>query len=361
MILDVINEQYKTILSHMQDEESVRILNDRIEYMITRNQEELERKLFDTSKRYECKELENALQSELDRPIIIFGCGIYGITTKRNLEYCQIDYNVVAFCDNNKELIGKTIEGISVISPEDVLHCENPVIIVTFQKHSKEICSQLVGMGIDKKDIVAPTLGYPEIQCGWQYFDLFKPDNNEIFVDAGTFDGSTIIEYYKWLGDRNGKCYGLEPVKEMYESASKLVVDENIMGTSIYNAAAWNCNEELHIMIDQKADGEIWGGSAVSDSGVISVAGRSIDSILEENDSGVTFIKMDIEGSELKALEGAKNSIIKYKPKLAISVYHKPMDILEIPDYILSLVGDYKFFIRHYSGNQNETILYATL
>ena len=82
----------------------------------------------------------------------------------------------------------------------------------------------------------------------------------------------------------------------------------------------------------------------------------TIDGIVKEK---VTFIKMDIEGSELKALHGAEKTIMRDKPKLAISIYHKLEDILDIPAYIHHLVPEYKFYIRHYSLNAAETILYA--
>lgn len=58
---------------------------------------------------------------------------------------------------------------------------------------------------------------------------------------------------------------------------------------------------------------------------------------------------MDIEGSELKALEGAKNTIQRNNPKLAISIYHKYEDIIELPLKILELEPEYKFYLRHYS------------
>ena len=68
---------------------------------------------------------------------------------------------------------------------------------------------------------------------------------------------------------------------------------------------------------------------------------------------------MDIEGSELEALKGAAETIKKWRPKLAISIYHKYEDIIEIPEYILSIVPDYSFYIRHYSSDIWETVLYA--
>lgn len=68
---------------------------------------------------------------------------------------------------------------------------------------------------------------------------------------------------------------------------------------------------------------------------------------------------MDIEGAELQGLKGAKNIIVKNRPKLAICIYHKPEDILEIPLYLQSIVPDYKFYIRYYSNHDIETVLYA--
>ena len=54
---------------------------------------------------------------------------------------------------------------------------------------------------------------------------------------------------------------------------------------------------------------------------------------------------MDIEGSEINALKGGKITINKYKPKLAISAYHKWDDLLKIPLLIHSIRPDYKFYL----------------
>jgi len=78
----------------------------------------------------------------------------------------------------------------------------------------------------------------------------------------------------------------------------------------------------------------------------------------------VTFIKMDIEGSELEALKGAEKQIRENKPKLAICVYHKEEDLITIPQYILSLNPEYKLYLRYFGSSDfnslwTELVLYA--
>lgn len=83
----------------------------------------------------------------------------------------------------------------------------------------------------------------------------------------------------------------------------------------------------------------------------------TLDSVVQD----ATYIKMDIEGSELAALEGAKGLIKSRKPKMAICIYHRPEDLWQIPIYIHSLVPEYKMFIRHHGNIYYDTVLYVTL
>ena len=86
------------------------------------------------------------------------------------------------------------------------------------------------------------------------------------------------------------------------------------------------------------------------------ILGESIDNVIKEE---VTFIKLDVEGAELRTLMGAAETIKKYKPRLAISIYHKPEDIYEIPLLLMEYRPDYRFYIRHYTSYIWETVLYA--
>ena len=71
------------------------------------------------------------------------------------------------------------------------------------------------------------------------------------------------------------------------------------------------------------------------------------------------WIKMDIEGAEPYALKGAEESIRKFKPKLAIAIYHSISDFCSIPEWIDQLGLGYKFYLGHYTIHQEESILFA--
>ena len=73
-----------------------------------------------------------------------------------------------------------------------------------------------------------------------------------------------------------------------------------------------------------------------------------------------TFIKMNIEGAEIDALYGAQNTIRRWLPKLAISVYHRPTDLWRIPQLVRELSDKYDLFLRQHDGGVIETVLYAT-
>ena len=72
------------------------------------------------------------------------------------------------------------------------------------------------------------------------------------------------------------------------------------------------------------------------------------------------FIKMDIEGAEQQALRGAEKSIRRFKPDMAITVYHSLEDFWQIPQYLVSLNLGYVFYLRHFTIHAEETVLFAS-
>lgn len=119
----------------------------------------------------------------------------------------------------------------------------------------------------------------------------------------------------------------------------------------IYNYGVYDNNSKLYFSSNSSS-------TKISNDGDIEVDVIKLDDFFKAHEAP-TFIKMDIEGAELAALKGCAETISRYKPKLAICVYHKPEDIFEIPEYILSLNPDYKMYLRHYTNLVNETVLYC--
>lgn len=182
-----------------------------------------------------------------------------------------------------------------------------------------------------------------------QYLDVFAPVDDEIIIDAGAYDGKTALRFLKWGEGKVKHVYSFE-----LDPANVPKCEENLKGhedkVTLINKGTWSKNGRIYITPASA-------GSHVSDRGTVEAGLTSIDDIVR--DEKVTFIKMDVEGAELESLKGAKNTIIKNHPRLAICAYHKNSDLYELPEYILSLVPEYKFYLRHYSSREWETVLYA--
>ena len=125
----------------------------------------------------------------------------------------------------------------------------------------------------------------------------------------------------------------------------------NVERISLFNKGTYDSEKTLYF------DNVGGGASKVSEMGEVKIEVTSIDNVLAGEKA--TYIKMDVEGSEKAALIGAKETIVKYKPKLAICVYHHDLDIIELPLMLLEWNKDYKFYLRHYCSNLCETVLYA--
>lgn len=193
-----------------------------------------------------------------------------------------------------------------------------------------------------------------------QYFceDIIRLTEGEIMLDVGASYADTLEDILKRTNNKFKKIYCFELDKECIEKIEKVKKDTQLDNIEIINKGAWNKADTLTFTSNPTQ-----GRSKIIDSNsesnqVFKVETIDIDSVI---DNGVTFIKMDIEGAELKALEGAKEVIKKYKPRLAICVYHKIEDIIDIYDYITKLVPEYKVYLRHHNISGPETVLYAVI
>lgn len=339
------------IRNALQDEESVKIFNARVNYMIDRDANHFYEMVNTLDKAWVCKELEDVLSKEKVSGIVIFGGGYYGRWTKRTLEKCG--YAPYCFCDSDKDKVGSSIEEIPVISVNDLLkNYQEYLVIIGSIIYSEEIYQILLNNRFPKNKILMPRYGMLVAKHGQQYFDMYDARENETFVDGGAFDGATIVDFVTWSQGKYNKIFAFEPISDMERYIEKKIESQNIDRIIIYKKALWHKKEELCFLEDAAS-------SKVIKSGTSIVEGIELDEVV--GGEKITFLKLDVEGSELKALEGAKNTIKRDKPRLAICIYHKPEDVLLIPEYLLELVPDYKFYIRHYWSTLDETVLYANI
>jgi len=213
---------------------------------------------------------------------------------------------------------------------------------------SKEVYKKMIEYRMKRKRKV-----FPQYTVDNQYFseDIIKLSSEEVFIDCGAFIGDTVDMFRKKVNDKYKKIVCFEP-----DEANFIILNNSIKecpNIYVYNMGVYS--KECEMKFDAgKSD-----TSSLNESGSNTIKVINLDNIKDCNDA--TFIKMDIEGSELEALKGAENIIVNNKPKLAICIYHSEHDMIDIIKYVHELVPDYKLYVRQHSTYESETVLYAVI
>ena len=288
-----------------------------------------------------------------DKKIVIYGFGKVGKFNKKLLEKCG--YSVSYIVDKNYKNLG------GVESPDKLFHDRSrPIIVISisdiYEVNAIQGVCALAGKAVYRENVYyeAGYSGYLVACRGNQYFDLpyMEREKEEIFIDAGCYDGETTIAFRKWAGQSFKKSIAFECDQRNIDEIKSNMKDFKEKEFALYQKGLYSRRYKLHFCESVSSS-----SSRIGEKGKIVVPVDSIDNILEGEK--ITFIKMDIEGMELEALKGAEKTIIKWRPKLAISLYHRPEDLYEIPMFLMKIMPDYRFYIRHYSSLWNETVLYA--
>jgi len=187
-----------------------------------------------------------------------------------------------------------------------------------------------------------------------QYFPQDVPLSNDHnrFIDCGAYTGDTLVDLMQVAGAVESYV-GFEPEMSKFH---KLVSTANALIEKPKQMFLFPCaitHENRSSCITTKE-----GSSTLSESGESITQVVCIDDVL--HGFKPTFIKMDIEGAEMDALRGARQTIQTSLPDLAICVYHNISDYFEIPLLIHSMNPKYKFYLRAHSSCTMETVLYAT-
>ena len=281
--------------------------------------------------------------------VVIYGAGGHGQGILSYLRYHGV--NVVCYCDGDSSKQGTRLNGLPVISPSELAECHGScrvLIAVQSAEFTIEIYELLLKLGFDDKSIFClPTLWEDE------YFntEIFQPVDDEIYIDAGTYNGDTMRDFVRFCGGNYKKIYALEPDSKRYAIIHDDISRYGIERVELLQKGVWSDSRELHFT------SRPFGSSSISQDGTSTISTLALDSLVDK----ATFIKMDIEGAELEALKGARHIIQRCAPKLAICIYHKKKDVCDILEYILELIPDYKLYIRHHACYMVGTVVYATM
>lgn len=180
-------------------------------------------------------------------------------------------------------------------------------------------------------------------------WDLLALSREDVVIDGGAFIGDSIIEIKDYLGVIPHKVYAFEPDINNAEKISSHFSDEELENIVVVNAGLYSNDRTIHF----DTSGTL--GSAISEQAEDVVLVHSLDMHKEYSDA--TVIKMDIEGSELEALRGSEKLIREKKPRLAICIYHRNEDLIQIYEFLKQF--EYRFFMRQHSTSVEETVLYA--
>lgn len=172
------------------------------------------------------------------------------------------------------------------------------------------------------------------------------------YVDCGAYNGDTYIDL---LGQESIKCnqaFLMEPDPENFNALVSNVRakkgSQNVICLPL--AAA----ERYSILTFSSGQGE---GGAIGVNGNIHIAAVALDELLPN--TPVNFIKLDVEGAEAQVINGARETIARYRPILALSLYHNPQDIWALPELLFGLCIEYDIYIRQHYFNSFESVLYA--
>jgi FkbM family methyltransferase len=266
----------------------------------------------------------------------------------------------------NPFLGGKNLFGIPIVTPPpppmkniDMSGYSEVEVLVTQYTSVilNEIITYLLTMGFKKEHIVTLEKFAPK-ECNYAEFEPFKHAyNEEIFVDGGCLNFNSSMEFLQNCLNAK-KIYAFEPNPDtnVLDRIRRNIMLSGFKNVILINAALWSENTRLSFNTFDNTPGL----SSVRNGGKNLVNAVALDSVVEP-DENISFIKLDVEGAENEALKGMNGTIRRCRPKLAICIYHKAYDYVDIPEYILSLVPEYKIYMRHYTDTYFESIMFAMI
>lgn len=378
-------DRLHTLYGLLQDEQSKEIFQARFAIDMEESVPHLKRLLLARDRKWgrsqpQKKEILKKLNIEHNK-IILYGTHDTGRSIAKILEFEHIDF--YGFCGRGAERFHDGLLGKPVISPDElVAHGDEYYVLlaVLTKKAHTEISQFLEKHNYPKEHILdwVDPESFVDEKPYFEFPELYRQDT--AFIDGGCYDCETSYRFAEFAGGRYSSIIAFEPDPGNYSECCKRVRDVPLPNFQLINAglssqegtAIFDARNALSSQIIQaRSDPRSASSSQIilaksdsnesktNSSNVISIRTVTIDDVV--GDCIVGFIKMDIEGAELDALHGAKNTILRDKPLLAICVYHLRGDVFAIMDYLHQLLPEYRFWLRHYGSLMTETVLYASI
>ena len=352
---DIGLKSLKDVYFMLEDNHSREVFLNRLQYLVT-GEKEYFRKMPE-QERFNDSTLSNSpvippdlvdkLNSTPGKELVIYGTGVIGKTIYSAL--LQNGLDISCFWDRNPVRQANGSCGKKVFAPAPT---GNEKIIIGSKDYEEEMIQYLLSLGAEKEKIIIFEYIINHMDLENQYFaaDIIKFSDDEVFIDAGAFDLDNSERLLKKCNSVK-KIYAFDPNEIPFYMIDEKIMKHGFNNLEIIKVGLWSETKNLTYI-------PFGSSSRIADNGSVTVKVVALDEAVNDK---VTFIKMDIEGAELEALKGAEKTIKRYKPKLAISVYHKSEDIIDIPLYIKNLVQEYRIYMRHYTDYEGETVLYAVV
>lgn len=324
---------------------------------------------------------------ETDKPIIIYGMGNGADKIIAQLEHCGVDVSGIAASDDFVR--GQSFHDFIVKKISDFeREYEDFIIITAFgtalpevmdnifslaERHTvlaadvpvygdniwtEEFCSENIddiekayGLLADEKSRciykniikykLSGRLDYLKKSYSSKdevFSDILRLGQNESYLDLGAYRGDTIDEFLSYTKGKYSYITALEPDRKNFAKLKAHISD--MKNIRIFRMGIWSEDR------DMRFEESLGRGSNVGQGRGNDLAVTSIDTLYAVR--GVSYIKMDVEGSERQAIIGGINTIKRDKPKLNIAAYHRSEDIFSIPLLINSIEPCYKLYMRQH-------------
>lgn len=296
-----------------------------------------------------------------NKNLAIYGAGGCGKQAARTLFDDNIEF--YGFCGrkgpegySNGMLMGKP-----VISPQYLLEHKSDFYVMICTTSFSEIMDVL-NAGNFPQEYILHCFDYSANER--QYFEFPKLyRKGTAFIDGGCLNCDDDYRFASWCDDAYSYIMAFEPDPKNHQKCEERLNNCHLRNMQLIKAGLARNTAEATFSSNAN------GGSYLVESKPMSGFAREKDRIIVKtyaldelvSEKEIGFIKLDIEGAEWDALHGAQKTIIRDKPLLALSVYHRNGDVLALMDYLNEMVPEYRFWLRHYGPLHYETVLYASV